>query len=49
MEKISLLKAQVRATEEFFVSHRHKSCIFPVLVPKDFQIISNAVKMWQEI
>ena len=53
---MSLLKARyggeklkLERPKSFFVSHRHKSCISPVLVPKNFQIISNATKMWQEI
>ena len=51
LDKISLLKARYGSAKFklewpkcFFVSHRHKSCISPVLVPKNFQIISNVTK-----
>ena len=38
-------KLKLERPKCFFVSHRHKSCISTVLVPKNFQIISNATKL----
>ena len=50
LEKISLLKARyggekltLERPKSFFVSYRHKPCISPILVLKNFQI-NNASK-----
>ena len=37
-------KLKLERPKYFFVSHRHKSCISPVLVPKNFQIIQMPLK-----